>query len=49
MVKKMEQKPRPWQQPESAGASDGEGGPGLSEDVSYLVGITLFYPCCSKD
>ena len=43
MVKKMEQKPRPWQQPESAGASDGEGEPGLSEDESYMVGITLVY------
>ena len=32
MVKRMEQKPRPWQQPELAGASDGEGEPGLSDD-----------------
>ena len=32
-VKKMEQKPSPWQQGELAGAWDGEGEVGLSEDV----------------
>ena len=33
MVRRMEQKPRPWQQPELAWSSDGEGEPGLSEDI----------------
>ena len=32
-MRRMEQKPRPWQQPELAWSSDGEGEPGLSEDI----------------
>ena len=44
-MRRMEQKPRPWQQPELAWSSDGEGEPGLSGDIWLYEKVVEILQC----